>query len=153
MLTVRHATPADLDELGALFDGFRAFYGKAVESDAGRAFLEARMTSGESLVLIARDATGRAVGYTQIYRLYSSTRMQPAWLLNDLFVADDARGTGVGAAMLAEAERRAREAGACELLLETANDNPARRLYERSGYRHVTDFAFYSLDLTGSGHA
>lgn len=90
---------------------------------------------------------GRAVGFTTLYPAWSSTRMARMWVLNDLFVDPGARGQGIGAALLARARRHAGETGACEILLETAVDNPARRLYERAGYRQVEDFVYYVLDI------
>lgn len=146
-VTVSRATPDDLDELVELFEAYRAFYEKPADPDGAREFLSRRMSAGESVVFIARDADGRVLGFTQLYPLFSSTRMKPMWLLNDLFVTADMRGQGVGAALLERAREHARGSGACELMLETANDNPARRLYERSGYEHVTGYAFYKLEL------
>lgn len=49
-----------------------------------------------------------------------------------LVVARDARGAGVGSALLAEAERRARADGARRMLL--AAQTAAVGLYERAGY-------------------
>lgn len=146
-VTVTTATRDDLDELVGLFESYRSFYDKPADAAGAREFLSGRMDANESVVFIARDDDGRALGFTQLYPLFSSTRMQPMWLLNDLFVAADARGRGVGAALLDRAQRHAADTGACELMLETANDNPARRLYERSGYAHVTEYAFYKLEL------
>lgn len=146
-VTVSTATPDELDQLVELFESYRAFYDKPADTAGAREFLAGRMSAGESVVFIARDGEGRALGFTQLYPLFSSTRMRPMWLLNDLFVTADARGQGVGAALLERARTHARETGACELMLETANDNPARRLYERSGYEHVTEYAFYKLEL------
>ena len=48
------------------------------------------------------------------------------------------RGKGVGRALLAGAEERARERGCCKLTLEVQDDNtPARILYERFGFQDV----------------
>jgi predicted GNAT family N-acyltransferase len=49
-----------------------------------------------------------------------------------LVVARDARGRGIGAALLAEAERRARAMGADRMVL--AAQTSAMGLYERAGY-------------------
>lgn len=136
----------DLDRVVPLFDAYRRFYEKASDPDAARDFLAARLAAGESVIFLAGDGE-RALGFIQLYPAYSSTRMARLWLLNDLFVTAEARGRGVGEALLKRARQHAEETGACELVLETANDNPARRLYERSGYRHVTDLAFYKLAL------
>jgi GNAT superfamily N-acetyltransferase len=151
-VTIDRAGPADLDVLVPLFDAYRQFYRKASDPAGAKSFLHARLVAGESVAFIARSG-GRAVGFTQLYPFFSSTRMARLWLLNDLFVSEDARNQGVGEALLDAARDHAAATGACELILETANENPARRLYERYGYRHVTEYAFYALDLTGQGHA
>ncbi len=148
-VTIDRAGPADLDTLVPLFDAYRQFYDKASDPEGAKAFLHARLVAGESVAFIARF-DGRAVGFTQLYPFFSSTRMARLWLLNDLFVSESTRDKGVGAALLDAAREYAASTGACELILETANENPARRLYERKGYRHVTEFAFYALSLDGS---
>jgi GNAT superfamily N-acetyltransferase len=147
--TVRRATLDDLDTLVPLFDAYRQFYGKPSDPSGARGFLQARLGAGESVAFIAYDGTP-ALGFVHLYPFFSSTRMARLWLLNDLFVAEGARDRGVGALLLETAREYAASTGACELILETANDNPARRLYERSGYRHVTEYAFYALALDES---
>jgi GNAT superfamily N-acetyltransferase len=58
--------------------------------------------------------------------------------LEELFVKDEARGHGIGTALLAEAEAAAASAGAPSLGLGVSVGNPfneaARRLYEQCGY-------------------
>src|SRR5688572_3675714 len=134
MLSVSRATPPDLPALLPLFAGYRAFYGHAAEPARAEAFLLDRMERGESVVLLARR-DGRAVGFVQLYPIFSSTRMARAWLLNDLFVAPADRGTGTASALLEAARAFGRETGAVELMLQTARDNAAARaLYEKHGW-------------------
>ena len=53
----------------------------------------------------------------------------------DIRVAPEARGAGVGSALLAAAERRASDRGCTELKVETQDTNvPACRFYERHGF-------------------
>ena len=52
-----------------------------------------------------------------------------------MMVDPAARGQGIGAALLEQVEREARAQGARALSLTTATNNPARRLYERAGFR------------------
>ncbi|HET8570021.1 MAG TPA: GNAT family N-acetyltransferase [Candidatus Limnocylindria bacterium] len=55
-----------------------------------------------------------------------------------LLVAEGRRSRGVGAALLADGERRARAAGSCHMiLLVTSTNRRARSFYLREGYRYV----------------
>lgn len=53
-------------------------------------------------------------------------------------VRDDHRGLGLGARLLNELARTARESGFTRLSLDVLPENPARRLYERLGYRELS---------------
>ncbi|WP_080797068.1 GNAT family N-acetyltransferase [Arabiibacter massiliensis] len=59
------------------------------------------------------------------------------WVFGRLAVLPEARGRGFGAALLAEAERRAREAGATEMRLHAQCRVTA--FYERVGYERYGD--------------
>jgi GNAT superfamily N-acetyltransferase len=147
-IQVRQATVHDLDVLVPLFDGYRQFYGKPSDPEGARAFLGARFAYQQSLVLLACDARGAGLGFTQLYPLFSSVRMARTWLLNDLFVAAPARRQGVAAALLREAAAQARALGASSLSLSTALDNaPAQALYESLGWQRDRQFCEYTLTL------
>ena len=134
-ITVRRAGLEDLDGLARLFDAYRQFYHQPSDPVGARAFLEARMVAGESVALIAVMEDGRVAGFTQLYPLFSSTRMARLWLLNDLFVVAEYRRTGVADALMAAAEAHARDDGAAAIVLETTEDNAgAQALYERRGW-------------------
>jgi ribosomal protein S18 acetylase RimI-like enzyme len=55
----------------------------------------------------------------------------------ELHVDERWRGQGIGAAMLAHGERAARQGGYDRMSLTTTLSNPARRLYERTGFGTV----------------
>ena len=145
---VRHATAHDLDVLVPLFDGYRQFYGQPSDPPGARAFLAARLAQRQSLILLAHAGSEAALGFTQLYPLFSSVRMVRTYLLNDLFVAPSARRQGVAAALLREAAAQARALGAASLSLSTALDNaPAQALYERLGWQRDRQFCEYGLTL------
>jgi ribosomal protein S18 acetylase RimI-like enzyme len=48
------------------------------------------------------------------------------------------RGAGIGALLLQELARLAAAEGFAQLSLSVDTDNPARRLYERLGYRELS---------------
>ena len=133
----------DLDALVPLFDGYRRFYEQPSDVAGARAFLGERIKRNESVIFLA-VADGTIVGFTQLYPLFFSVSMERLWLLNDLFVAADARRTGAGRALLERAERHAREMGAKGLTLTTGNANlTAQRLYESCGWTRDTEFTHY----------
>jgi ribosomal protein S18 acetylase RimI-like enzyme len=147
MTDIRRATLEDLDLIAPLFDGYRRFYGQAADIPRAKAFLRERLERNESTILLAmRD--GKAVGFTQLYPLFSSVRTARLWLLNDLFVAEDARRGGVARALLDAAVAFARGQGAAGVMLETMRDNaPARALYRAAGW-HEDDTQWYSVPTT-----
>ena len=133
----------DLDTLVPLFDAYRRFYGQESDVAGARAFLADRFKRGESVIFLA-VVDGAIVGFTQLYPTFSSVSMKRLWVLNDLFVAPDARKSGAGRALLERAERWAAETGAKGLTLSTEITNlPAQRLYEACGWTKDDEFIHY----------
>ncbi|MCE3001084.1 MAG: GNAT family N-acetyltransferase [Xanthomonadaceae bacterium] len=142
-LRVRQAGLADVARVAPLFDAYRGFYGQAADLALAQAFLRQRLASGESFVLLAERGDA-ALGFVQLYPLFSSVRARRILVLNDLYVAEAARRGGVAEALLREAEAFARAAGVLRLVLETGEDNRiAQRLYEKLGWRHVSESRWY----------
>lgn len=144
---VRRAEARDLDALVPLFDAYRQFYGQPSDLPRAWAFLAERFLHRQSTVFLA-EAGGRAVGFTQLYPSFSSTRTAPLLILNDLYVAPDARRSGAARALLVAAEAFARAEGAAGLTLSTGVENrPAQALYEAMGWVRETRFYDYGLAL------
>jgi GNAT superfamily N-acetyltransferase len=141
----RPATPADLGALAPLFDGYRRFYGESPDLELARRFIGERLSQRDTVILLA-EAGGRAVGFTHLFPIFSSTRCRRLWLLNDLFVDPASRTRGVGRALLLAARAHAESTGACGLELATAHTNvTAQRLYESLGWRLDQTFRHYEL--------
>ncbi len=146
--TIRQATLSDLDALVPLFDAYRQFYRQPPDLDLARRFLAERFERSESVVFLALDAHGAAVGFTQLYPSFSSASAARILVLNDLFVAPPARRQGLGAALLDAAASFGRAAGAVRLTLSTEVTNEAAQtLYEAEGWKRQTDFFVYNLSL------
>jgi ribosomal protein S18 acetylase RimI-like enzyme len=97
--------------------------------------LRAHPTSRVWLAFDDVQPVGVCVGFLG----FSTFKGLPLLNLHDLAVLPGQRGRGVGHALLAAAQAAAQAAGCCRLTLEVQEDNsPARRLYERFGFRHVT---------------
>ncbi len=146
-VSVSRADLSDLDELAPLFDGYRQFYEQKSDLAAAKAFLRERIERGESVIFIAR-ADGRPGGFTQLYPSFSSVSMARIFVLNDLFVSQNARKLGIGRRLLDAAANYARNAGAVRLTLSTAVTNsPAQALYESTGWKRDQKFYAYNLTL------
>jgi ribosomal protein S18 acetylase RimI-like enzyme len=145
--SIRHATVHDLDVIVPLFDAYRGFYGRPSDVERARAFLAERFQHHESIVLLALDPSG-AVGFSQLYPLFSSVSCTRKYLLNDLFVVPSARRGGAARALLLAAADFARAQGAASLSLSTGVDNSAaQRLYESLGWTRDESFYEYNLVL------
>ena len=143
---VREATVADLDLIVPLFDAYRRFYRQSSDLPNARSFLQARLDHRQSTIFLALDEL-EAVGFTQLYPSFSSVSMARIFILNDLFVSPEARGKGVGSALLAAAAEFGRQACAVRLVLGTERTNTvAQSVYERMGW--VRDRSFYTYELT-----
>ncbi len=137
-----------LDALVPLFDGYREFYHQSSDPEAAHAFLRERIEQKESVIFLALDAEERGLGFTQLYPSFSSVSTRRLWILNDLYVASEARRKGVATALLTRARQHAMETGAKGVVLETAVDNhAAHALYESLGWRRNTEFCTYLLNV------
>jgi ribosomal protein S18 acetylase RimI-like enzyme len=146
-LQVTVASPADVGDAAPLFDAYRQFYRKPPDVEAARRFLFARLSKGESVLFLAH-LDGRSVGFVHLYPVFSSVNLTRQWILNDLYVAPEARKTGVARALMQRAHQLAEETRANSLTLETASDNiAAQRLYESLGWRRDEEFFRYYLPL------
>ena len=149
--TISRAGPADLDALAALFDAYRQFYEQPSDLPRARQWLRERLRFGESMVLVAKRG-GIAVGFTQLYPMFSSVRTAKTWILNDLYVDANARRGGIARSLLDAAAKFAREDGAAGISLETTQDNAAARaLYRAAGWNEDAT-QWYSLSFSKQHH-
>jgi GNAT superfamily N-acetyltransferase len=146
-MSTRRATPADVDLVAPLFDGYRQFYGCSPDPDLARRFLRDRLEASESVVFVAA-VEGKGVGFVQLYPTFTSIGARRAWILNDLFVVPEARRRGVGRALMDAAKAFAEETGAAWLELATARDNArAQALYRSCGYKKDEVYDRFKLTL------
>lgn len=139
----------DLPELLALMRAYCDFYAVAPSDDDLLALSHALIADPEreGLQLVARDADGSAVGFATVYWSWSTTSASRLAVMNDLYVAPEARGSGAAEELIHACADRAREHGASTLGWQTALDNDrAQKLYERVGAR-ADRWLDYSLQL------
>jgi ribosomal protein S18 acetylase RimI-like enzyme len=127
----------DAASVAALMGGFRDHIGRDVPTDEEiRATVDVLLSdAGTEFLLAAPDGSGAPAGVCQLrYRLSVWTATDDCWL-EDLFVSDEARGTGLGRALIAEAFERARARGCARVQLDVAEDNErAIEIYRKAGF-------------------
>ena len=145
----RVAGLAELDTVALLFDTYRQFYRQAADLALATSFIRARMQNNESIILIATNEAGQALGFCQLYPSFCSVEAA-IFTLYDLFVAPAARRCGAGRALLLAAERHAAASGKVRLDLTTARNNrAAQSVYESLGWVRDEVFLSYSRRVEG----
>ena len=132
MATIRTATPEDLDTVTELLIGFRDWWESSSPSDETfRATAEKLLQDPNTEFLLAG-----ADGFAQLrFRLSAWTGTEDCWL-EDVYVRDSARGTGLGKALVQTAIDRARARGCKRIELDVNETNTgAIGLYEHLGFK------------------
>jgi GNAT superfamily N-acetyltransferase len=127
---------ADLPDLLPLVRGYCDFYGVAPDDDSLLALCRALIADPEheGVQFLARDESGRALGFATVFWSWSTLDAQRIGVMNDLFVAPEARGEGVAESLIEACRQRTEDHGAGRLSWQTALDNHrAQAVYERVG--------------------
>ena len=148
-MRIVQATLEHLDLLTPMFIKYREFYGELPLPDSSRKFLENRLKRKESVIYMAlADDEDRLLGYCQLYPSFSSLSLKRVWILNDIYVAEDARRQLVADRLLQTAKKMARDTNAIRLRVATSQNNlAAQKTYESIGFREDTVFKNYTLEL------
>jgi len=144
------ATLEHLDLLAPLFVKYREFYGELPYPDSSRDFLEKRLSRDESVIYLAMpvDDDKKLLGFCQLYPSYSSLSLKRVWILNDIYVAEDARRQLVADHLMRTAKKMAKETQAVRMRVSTSSNNEvAHKVYESIGFREDIQFKNYVLPI------
>lgn len=136
--------------IAPLFVKYREFYGELPYPDSSRAFLEKRLRRKESVIYLALpdDDDTKLLGFCQLYPSFSSLSLKRVWILNDIYVAEDARRQLVADHLLRAAKKMAKETHAVRLRVSTSASNEvAHKTYESIGFHQDTEFLSYVLPI------
>jgi ribosomal protein S18 acetylase RimI-like enzyme len=143
MKNTRKAVISDLPQLAELFDEYRIFYHKISDISAAANFLQERLENKDSEIFVAEE-NSKLTGFVQLYPIFSSTRMQRYWLLNDLYVNENYRGKGFSKELIEESKELCHSSKACGILLETGKSNDVgNQLYPACGFELYDSVNFY----------
>lgn len=140
----------EFEELLPLIAAYQRFYEvEGIDEARNRAFFRRFLAPSEDGLLIGARSEGRLVGYACLYWHFSSLEAVETLLMNDLYVSEEARGGGVGRALIEAAAEVARERGVPFVEWSTAPDNhTAQRLYDSTGAERSE---WYSYELRVDG--
>ena len=139
-LLIRPVTPEDFPEWKVLWDGYNAFYGRAgatalapeVTQTTWLRFFDAY----EPVFALVAELQGEIVGLVHYIFHRSTIQIAPTCYLQDLFTVAEARGRGVGRALIEAVYERATAAGTGRVYWQTHESNlTARQLYDRLAER------------------
>jgi GNAT superfamily N-acetyltransferase len=105
----------------------------------------------EGVQLIARAGDGgAAAGFATIFWTWSTTQAFRIGVMNDLYVAPEARGSGLAERLIGACVERCAARGAKRLEWQTAVDNHrAQAVYDRVGGQRSDRWLDYGLDVEG----
>ena len=141
--SIRPLAREDAQQWEALWDGYNAFYGRvgatALSPEITRMTWARFFDAYEPMHALVAAENGRLLGLVHYIFHRSTISIAPNCYLQDLFTREDARGRGVGRALIHAVYERAQTAGSPRVYWLTQETNDvARRLYdevaENSGF-------------------
>jgi GNAT superfamily N-acetyltransferase len=136
---------SDFDTLLPLMRGYCDFYNVSPSDEDLLALSRALIADPErdGIQLLARDAEGEGLGFATVYWTWQTLSAARLAVMNDLFVAEAGRGTGLADRLIAACHERAAAHGATDLAWQTAKDNHrAQKVYDRVGARRSEWFDY-----------
>jgi len=148
--TIATETPLS-DDVRALVQALNEFTYELTPAEYRHHMSVEQMAQADTTLFVARDGNGATLGMGALRRHAGVGEVKR------MFVKPDARGLGVGGAILERIEALARQEGLSRVVLETgSNFDAAKRVYERGGFQTcepVLDYppsdwtAFYAKSL------
>ena len=149
MTTISPLVPADHDEWIPLWRDYLTFYESEL-TDEVTATSFSRLAERQGMyAAIARDDHDRAVGFVH-WTTHPSTWNHAGYCyLEDLFVSPQARGGGIGQALIGHVRDWADDAGCGKVYWLTQETNTvARAMYDRVA--QSTGFMHYEIPIRGA---
>lgn len=146
-ITIRPVADADRAAWESMFEAYAGFYRTTLPEGAADAVWDWIFDPDNDFWCdVAQDDQGRLVGFTQYQLMHRSLGGSMVCYLSDLYVVPQARGAGVGRALIDHVLDFARQRGLPGVRWLTQEFNhPARRLYDT--YKPKTDFILYNVPV------
>ena len=152
---IRPALPSDAAGISELLHGigwFKAYEGRSIAQNTAaikELLLDAQTLPERSLLLVAEDAQQRISGYCAVHWLPVAVLQSWEAYVSELFIAEQARGAGLGQQLLDVAVQAAREKNCLRIWLVNNRERPSytRGFYSQQGWVEQAEMARFVLPL------
>jgi GNAT superfamily N-acetyltransferase len=136
-ISIRAVVPVDFEEWLPLWAGYNRFYGReAFPEEITRTTWSRFFDAQEPVHALVAERNGHLLGLVHYLFHRSTISIELTCYLQDLFTVAEARGTGIGRALILEVYERAKLGGARRVYWQTHETNlPAMKLYEKVAER------------------
>ncbi|MEY3833741.1 MAG: hypothetical protein RLZZ130_1219 [Pseudomonadota bacterium] len=153
-LSIRSATPADISLIGQFIRDLAEYEKLAHEVRFDEAVMAQKLFGPRPFAeVLIGEIDGTPQGFALFFHNFSTFEGRPGIYLEDLFVRPDARGSGLGKALLAKLAALAVERDCARLEWSVLDWNtPAIDFYKALGARPMDEWTVYRVDgdaLTG----
>jgi GNAT superfamily N-acetyltransferase len=146
-MVVRQVRTEDRAQWQPLWAGYNLFYERpAFPIEITEVTWARLLDDRERMFGAVAELDGKIVGLVHYLYHRSTTAIEDVCYLQDLFTAPDARGLGVGKALIEHVYEEAAKAGLHRVYWQTHESNPARKLYDRVA--KITPFRRYGRELS-----
>jgi GNAT superfamily N-acetyltransferase len=145
-VTVRPARPDDFDSWLPLWTGYNTFYKRMLPLEITRLTWQRFFDHYEPMHCLVAEQGALIIGLTHYIFHRNTTMIGPTCYLQDLFTTAEARGKGVGRALIEAVYERAKQAGSPRVYWQTHETNStAMLLYDKVAHR--SGFVVYRKDI------
>ena len=152
---IRPALPGDAAGISELLHGigwFKAYEGRSIAQNTAaikELLLDAQTLPERSVLLVAEDAQQRISGYCAVHWLPVAVLQSWEAYVSELFIAEQARGAGLGQQLLDVAVQAARDKNCLRIWLVNNRERSSyvRGFYSQQGWIEQAEMARFVLPL------
>jgi GNAT superfamily N-acetyltransferase len=147
-LSIRSATPADISLIGQFIRDLAEYEKLAHEVRFDEAVMAQKLFGPRTFAeVLIGEIEGTPQGFALFFHNFSTFEGRPGIYLEDLFVRPDARGSGLGKALLGKLAALAVERDCARLEWSVLDWNtPAIDFYKALGARPMDEWTVYRVD-------
>ena len=158
---IRPALPSDAAGISELLHGigwFKAYEGRSIAENTAavrQLLLDAQTQPERSLLLVAEDAQQRISGYCAVHWLPVAVLQSWEAYVSELFIAEQARGAGLGQQLLDVAVQAARDKNCLRIWLVNNRERSSyvRGFYSQQGWVEQAEMARFVLPLRAADNS